>query len=88
MALLPAAPEYTPRVLLPRPGAESMCAEDPRSDPRPGDAWLPDRLNGTDCAVDFTVTSGFKDDMLATAISDPVTVWKLYDEAKGQLSFM
>ena len=69
--------------LLPlRPGDESLRGERLSNGRRPADVWFPGWSDNSPCAVDFAITSGLQVANLASAASDPASIWGSYEEFK------
>ena len=71
--------------LLPlRPDQEKLRGETGRNGRRPADVWLAHWSNGRAGAVDFAVTSGLRNDFIASSARDPSSVWGHYEHFKRQ----
>ena len=76
------AERQKPGLLPQRPEEEKLHSEDNRSVRRPADFWVSRFVDGTDCAIDFAVTSGLRNDLLSVAAADPGAITAGYEDSK------
>ena len=72
-------------LLPPRPDADTIRGEgSDGSGRRPADVWLPNWDGTAAAAVDLAITSGLRNDAIATAADNPSAIWAQYENFKRQ----